>query len=329
MNYIGIDISSEHFYASKLGPQTNKYVVVEWPMTQIEQFVLSLDKQQDYCVMEATGVYHLGLLYHLIEQGYQASVVNPSSINFFRKMKGGVTKTDKSDATLIAQYALKEQEDLQLFQIPSQTITQLKQRRMLLNNLQTQLQASVNQLHAISKHPKPDVFTKHFLEDNQLALQQQIQQVKQSINELIDQDFSEQKDNLMSIPGFGEATANAFIEVVNSFEGIDKKNSTKAFVKFIGLAPTIHQSGTSVRKQSTISRSGAPLLRTKLFLPALSLCTRGKTDNVFKTFYRKLRGAGKSFKEAIVAVIHKMVRVAVAVIKNNTAFQHDFAHNQI
>lgn len=327
MHYIGIDISDSSFHAAKLDMTTKTYQVKQWSYRNQEDltnFAISLDKDQDYCVMEATGVYHLRLAYYLVEQGYKVSIVNPLSVKRYRQMKSSITKTDKADAIYIAQYAVSESEYLKQYVIPQETLLQLSQRRTLLNSLQNQLQVVENQLHALSRHPKPDVFTVNFLEQNRTLFKQQIQEVQKAISQIIDQDYNQQKELLLTIPGFGQATATVFIETLNPFQGIENDNAAKAFSKFVGLAPTIQESGKSVRKKANIARSSAPLLRAKLYLPAMTVCTRCKEPNVFKTFYLKLRNDGKSFKEAIGAVMHKMVRIAVAVIKSNTPFKKDY-----
>lgn len=328
MNYIGIDISENSFHSAKLCSKNGKYQVKECSYRTAEDlanFTQNLDKSNDWCVMEATGVYHLNLAYWLTEHGYQVSVVNPLSVKRYRQMKGSISKTDSQDAIYIAQYAQSESMSLTLFKIPQEIIVQLTHRRMLLNSLQSQLQVVDNQLHALAHHPNPDKFTQEFLNNNKTFLQAQVKEVQRNINQLIDQDYSQQKEILLSIPGFGHTTANVFIETINTFDGIEKDNAIKAFAKFAGLAPTIEQSGKSVRKQATIARSGCPLLRTKLFLPAVTVSIRTKKDNIFKTFYVRLRSAGKSFKEAIVAVMHKMTRVAIALIKSGSMFNTNFS----
>lgn len=328
MNYIGIDISESFFHSAKLDLEKGKYQVREWlykTETNLKDFADSLDSSTDICVMEATGVYHLSLAYYLVEHGFQVYVLNPLSVKRYRQMKQSISKTDKQDAIFIASYANSEVKDLILFQIPDQTLTQLKQRRMLLNQLQKQLQAVENQIHALNHHPQPDRFTMDFLHHNRQQFKEQIQQVHKHIHELIEQDYSQQKELLLTIPGFGEATSNTFIETINSFDHSDQDNASKAFVKFVGLAPCIIQSGSSIRRQASINRSGAPLLRQKLFLPALTLCTKSLKDNPFKTFFLRLRSNGKSFKEAIVAVMHKMVRVAFAILKSKVPYSAELS----
>lgn len=328
MNYIGIDISDGFFHSAKIDKQSGKYQVREWAYktdADLKHFTDSLDSTLDACLMEATGVYHLSLAYYLVEQGFKVYVVNPLSIKRYRQMKQSISKTDKQDAIFIAAYAVIEAKELRLFQIPDQTLTQLKQRRMLLNQLQKQLHACENELHALSRHPRPDSFTVDFLRNSQQEIKTKIKHVQEHIHDLIEKDYGQQKELLLTIPGFGESTANTFIQTVNGFEGLDDENASKAFAKFVGLAPSITQSGSSVRKQSTIARSGAPLLRQKLFLPAVTICMKTLKDNPFKTFFLRLRANGKSFKEAIVAVMHKMVRVAIAILKSSIPYKIDIA----
>lgn len=327
MNYIGIDISSTFFHVAVYDSATNQHKVKEWAYehdSHLENFANSLNQSTDWCVMEATGNFHLRLAYWLVENGFKVSIVNPLSVKRYRQMKGSISKTDKADAIFIAKYAESERDSLALYKIPSEALSNLSQRRMLLNSLENQLQVVSNQLYAISMHPKVDSFTKDFLSQHQESLKEQIVQVRQNISQLINQDYSSQKELLLSIPGFGEVTSNTFIEVVNTFDGIEKDNAVKSFSKYVGLAPTIEQSGKSVRKKATIARASTTLLRTKLYLPAMTICLRTKSDNIFKTFYLKLRSGGKSFKEAIVAVMHKMVRIAIAILKSKTKFDSEF-----
>lgn len=58
---------------------------------------------------------------------------------------------------------------------------------------------------------------------------------------------------------------------------------------------------------------------------ATAAVQRTKDDNVFKTFFKNLRERGKSHKEAIVATMHKILRVAFAIIKTGKPFVPNYA----
>lgn len=316
LNYVGADIALETFVASRRDGSKKGHGVETVPNTDegIGQWAGGLDVERDCVVMEATGVYHLRLAYALCERGIQVCVCNPLSVRRFAQMKGKFAKTDKLDAVCLMHYG--EQEKPPFFSVPTATLDELRQRRTLLGQLQKRLQMSKNNLHHVEQHPRGDDFVKELLGEEIARLEEQIKLVKEKIGQAVKQDYEGQFTLLKSVPGVGDAVASAIIDAANAFQGFEKC-STKQFVKHAGLCPNARESGKSVRGRCAISRSGTPDLRAKLFLPALTLATRTKKDNPFKQLYLRLRAKGKSFKQAIVAVMHKVLRVAIAVLKSD------------
>lgn len=313
-------IAAHSFVCAQVKP-TKGYSVDTWAYRtpgQITDFVQTLNPQSDHCVMEATGKYHLRLACALVEAGIRVSVVNPLSVKRFGQMLSSISKTDARDAVLLSRYGQQQQPPC--FKLPAKEHQQLAQQRMVLNQLERQHQALLNQQHALSVEPTPDSFCQQTLEDQIGSLRAGIAQLKGRMSQLVGEHYQQALRLLESIPGFGPVTAVAFLEVLAGFEGWQQQGATKAFVKFVGLAPTIHQSGSSVRGASHINRSGVPWLRQKMWLPACTIAIRLKADSVFKQFYTRLRQAGKSFKEAIIAVMHKLVRIALAVLRSGKDF---------
>ena len=318
-SYIGIDIAKSTFVSAQL-TEKGKYATKTWAYEtpeDIAAFIATL-QPSDHCVVEATGTYSSRLVYALISQEFAVSVVNPLSIKRYGQMKSITTKTDKADAILIAKYAVSEQPEKYI--LPKESSEQLTQRRMILRHLQGERLRYQNQLESINHQARPDKFSKGFLEQSIVHIDTQITVVKDEVKKIIDEDYTDMFNNLKTIPGVGDVVATAIIDAVSTFDGLDDENAVKKFAKFAGLAPTIHTSGTSVRGKSHIGRTGAPDLRQKMYLPAVGISTRGKNDNIFKSFYRALTQRGKSAKEAIVAVMHKILRIAIAVIKSNQPF---------
>ncbi|WP_423161076.1 IS110 family transposase, partial [Stenotrophomonas maltophilia] len=54
--------------------------------------------------MEATGIYHEALARALVEAGVAVHVANPARVKAFGQAEGIRTKTDRSDAKLIARF---------------------------------------------------------------------------------------------------------------------------------------------------------------------------------------------------------------------------------
>jgi transposase len=83
------------------------------------------------------------------------------------------------------------------------------------------------------------------------------------------------------------------------------------------VAPTPRQSGTSVWHRPAIGHSGNSRLRTAFYMATLSSV---QTKPVIKTFYARLRTAGKPEKVARCAAARKLLHLAWAVVKKDQPF---------
>ena len=79
---------------------------------------------------------------------------------------------------------------------------------------------------------------------------------------------------------------------------------------YAGLAPTQHESGTSVRGRGQWPRGGQQRLRTALYLATLSA---GQHNVVIAPFYKRLVAAGKPKKVARCAAARKLLHQAWAL----------------
>lgn len=78
-NYFGIDISKDVF--DVMGSD-GKHHQFKNDLSGFKK-LFSLTNEFSHCVMESTGVYHLGLAYYLYEKGIAVSIENPLSIKRF------------------------------------------------------------------------------------------------------------------------------------------------------------------------------------------------------------------------------------------------------
>ncbi|WP_267115322.1 IS110 family transposase, partial [Xanthomonas sacchari] len=65
-----------------------------------------------WIAMEATGTYHQALAEFLHARGYRVCVLNPAQTAAYARSQLSRVKTDRSDAKLIASYALRHREQL-------------------------------------------------------------------------------------------------------------------------------------------------------------------------------------------------------------------------
>ena len=115
------------------------------------------------------------------------------------------------------------------------------------------------------------------------------------------------------ITGFGEVSAAILLaELPNIAEF-----TPKALAAFVGLSPSEHRSGSSVRRPGKMSRIGAERLRRTLFMCALSA---KRTNTALAAFVSRMTAAGKPPKVILIAVARKLLVYAHAVIRTQRPF---------
>jgi transposase len=99
-------------------------------------------------------------------------------------------------------------------------------------------------------------------------------------------------------------------------------DSARAAAAHTGLTPKRHQSGTSINAPTRISKIGNPRIRYALYMPAMAALRSSKE---FKELAARLAGRGKKKMQIIAAAMHKLVRIAHGVLKNQRAYDPNYA----
>ncbi len=316
MIYVGIDISKATFVAAFPHEKGYRTETFRNDVKGIRKFVSKLDPSLHHCVMEATGNYCFLLLYLLDKASVRSSLINPKRIKNYARVMMSVTKTDAKDACLIADFG--ERFRPQPYKFPSEQIMLLKQKKAVLRQLQKQLTATRNLLSSLEPLPVKDKKCVHSLRQTISFLEKQIKYMQQEMEEVVSEVFDKQLRALTSIKGIGVALATALIIATGGFTYFD---NAKQLSRFIGICPTIEQSGVSINVRGHINRNGDESLRSMLFVAAWSASQYNKAC---RECYQRLRGKGKSGKLAMVAVANKLVRQAFAVVTSNTSYIDGF-----
>ena len=109
MYYCGIDIAKAGHVASlvdETGAVVKQGVVISNDQNGFEQLDQWLLPYQGHVRigLEATGHYWLALYEHLVQQGFELTVINPLQVKAFRKMDIRKRKTDRLDSVAISEY---------------------------------------------------------------------------------------------------------------------------------------------------------------------------------------------------------------------------------
>jgi transposase len=166
--------------------------------------------------------------------------------------------------------------------------------------LKNQLQQATERF--VVKHTKPliEIFTKR------------IKKVQQELQKFIadNAEWKTKQAILQSVPSVGEVVSTVLLAELPEL-GSGSADSVSALV---GVVPLTCQSGVWKGKRRIMGGRGA--VRCALYEAVMAAVYRCKADNVFRQLFKRLtEELRKPFKMAMVAVMHKMVRVVHALLK--------------
>ena len=267
--------------------------------------------------MEATGSYSERIAEYFYEAGFPVSVVNPLQIKRFGQSQLLRTKTDRADARVIAAFAQKMSPSL--WQPASAAMKALRNNVRQLTRLKNLLLQEKNR---VQEERDPVVRTS--IERVIDFLKQEIKQFESNSESQIKNNSSllEQRRLLESIPGIGVETAKQIMAHID----MERFEHAKQVSAFVGLNPRQHQSGSSIRGRTRISKMGDCKLRKVFYMPAVVAI---KYNPVIAEFYDNLLRRGKPKMVAICAAMRKLLHIAYGVLKSKTPFSLDAARLKI
>ncbi len=308
----GLDISKNVFdiYGSKSGHNQFK--------NEEKGFVKFLGRlpKGALVVMEATGYYHYRLAQFLYKSDIFVSVVNPLSVKRFIQMKLAKVKTDKSDSKAICEYA--QMNKVPLYTAINEVQCECLQLFRLLDSYIKHRTALKNKLHGEVTLGIPSKFVYRSLKRQVKHLEKELAAVETRLLALVKQEYQEQLTLLKSIPGLGVKTA---LFLIVTTDGFSKFERASQLCSYVGITPTIRESGSSVRGRSRISKVGNKKLRNLLFMCAFSACKYNKSCSAI---YDRLLAKGKSKKLALIAVANKLLKQAFAIAKSGRSYDEHF-----
>lgn len=315
--YIGIDIAKASF--SVAVPQPNgrflDYTLAN-NQTGFSQ-LLDLLPTHCQCILEASGPYYLPLALWLTQQDLPLSVLNPLVVRRFSQMRLRRTKTDKADARLLSEFGLNQTPPL--WQAPATLMSQLTQVQTLLEQYIKQRTALRNQQESFTHSGVPNPVLEQSLHKSLDHLDEQIQTLEKQLDQLATSEYPRLYANLRSIPGVGTKTALCLLVLTRGFSRFD---SAKQLVSFVGLAPRIFESGSSVKGKAHICKLGNSRIRQLLYMASMQA---KKANPACAALYDRLVGSGKPKLVALMAVAHKLVRQCFAVARGGVKFDPNAA----
>lgn len=301
--YIGMDVSKAVLDICVADGESWQTENVDSAMEALCERITSL--KPTLIVLEATGGYELRAAAALAAAGLPVAVVNPRQVRRYAQAVGKLAKTDRIDAEILARFAAAVQPPVR--PMPDAETRELEalitRRRQLVEMIVAEenrrRQAAPVTLKEIKRH---------------IAwLRRQLAKIDQTIDDNVRRSpiWRAKDDLLQSVPGVGGATARTLLALLPELGTLDRKR----IAALVGVAPFNRDSGTLRGRRAVWG--GRARVRSALYMAALASTRWNPT---LKAFYRRLRDAGKPYKVAIVACMHKLLLILNAMVRDNRAW---------
>jgi transposase len=303
LRYVGIDVSKQYLdiFDEVLG--------VPERIANAPQAITPLGGRwrcETLVVFEATGVYDLELREALRQAGIRFARINPARARDFARASGRLAKTDPIDARMLAAFARAMQPVTEQPADPARnTLAKLAKRRdqLVLMRAQEKTRRSEAEDHAMAGRISRLI----------KVLDSEIAEIEADISALIkaEPEISDDAQLMRSLPGVGPV---ACMQLIAQMPELGKVGP-KQVAALAGLAPFNVDSGAFRGKRKIAG--GRKRVRDALYMAALNAVRRA---NPFKTFYSRLRQAGKPAKLALIAVARKLLTVLNAMMRDRKSY---------
>lgn len=314
--FIGVDVSKNTLDLCVVTLNQKSFFKCENSKKGLKSVIAKIKKECQlefhkalFCI-ELTGNYSNIILYYLHEFNANIWLEMPIKI----KQSSGLNrlKTDKTDAELIANYAMRFQDKFIPWQKPRKQLIKLKKLYFLREKLTKSIVQYKTTLKDIGFNEDPQMleFSKKTFKKIIKSIENEKKMVEKKIKELIknDEELNKIYKIATSVPGVGQITAVEMIICTNEFKTI---KCPKKYACYAGIAPFEQSSGTALFK-SRVSHMANKTAKKSLHLGAMSAVA---SSGELKDYYYRKLAEGKAKMSALNAVRNKIVLRVFACIK--------------
>jgi transposase len=261
----------------------------------------------DRIVLEATAGYELPLLAALGSASLPVVAANPRQVRDFARATGRLAKTDALDAQVLAQFAAVVRPKLRpLPDAATRELSALVARRHQLVEMRT---AESNRISTAVERLRPEI------REHLRYLDKRIKELDRELHDRLRASplWREQENLLRSIPGVGPVLCATLLADVPELGTLGHKE----MAALIGVAPLNRDSGRWRGKRSIWG--GRAYVRAVLFMATTAAI---RTNPPLKALYERLTQAGKLYKVAMIACMHKLLRICNAILSHRTAWRY-------
>ncbi len=317
LSSLGIDISKDKFDVALWHAEKMRHHLFANNTSGFAALRTWLAKQgvtEVQACLEATGTYGEALALDLHTAGHRVSIVNPAQIRAYGQSELSRTKTDKTDAALMARFCQSQQPPA--WTPPPPEVRELQALLRRLASLQEMRQMEMNRLASGVATAR----VSDSLQESITFLDGEIRKIERALREHVERhpDLKKQTELLQTIKGIGDKTA---LFLLAEFPAVQQFESARAMAAFAGVTPHRRESGTSVHGRTHLSKIGSARIRKALYWPAISAM---RHNPIVRTFCERLRTRGKSEMSLIGAAMRKLIHIVYGVLKSGRSFDPNY-----
>jgi transposase len=323
--YIGADVHERETQLAIFEPGGTLLQEKRIPTRDLQGYVHALPAKEKHLALESLGFIYP--LYDKLRQvpGLDVAVANPKRI---RQTSDSKQKHDRADAKLLGNLIRTN-----FLKRSHMSDAETREKRFLINDRvkyglrRSELRGSIRWL---LKRRGIEIQQDPFSREGRRKLREEVQlqeidirlqelELIESIVEKLDRQISyavslDEKAKLLdTLPGIAPYTA---LFLSSAFDNVDRFPDSKHACAYLGLVPSLHQSG-DVSFTGHITRDGNKFLRRNLVE-----CARVavRKDEHLKEFHLKLRRK-RGERKALIAVARKMASYAYWMLKRNQTYE--------
>lgn len=317
LDIVGINLENEIIF---------KHQIIDNKKTKIKSFLKRIvaenNKDEILIVFENTGVY--GYFLASILYQYNMNYSNLSALEIHKSIGIKRGKSDKSDALMIAKYALANRFKIELSSFTHEHLTKLKV-------LHTQREKVIKAIRTFGNNKEfekflPKQIIADLIKTNTSIiknLKKNLKCIDKQILDIINSNKSLKVnyDLIQSVPGVGPQTATYLLIVTKGFTTF---NNARKIACYAGVAPFPYQSGSSINGRNKVSHLADKKLKSLLNMCALNA---KKYDYQLKSYFESKVEKGKNKMLVLNNIRNKLLHRIFAVIKRQQPYVniHNFA----
>ena len=233
-------------------------------------------------------------------------------------------KSDRTDANMIAEYAMRNNDKAIVYEPLSESLSQLRElflyRQMVVRHrCSFQVRRGEKRLN-MEKSPVKTMISqsgRHIVTE----LNKEIEKIDKRIAELIDSDdeLAQVFNIVTSIPGIGTQNAVCLMVYTDNFRRFNF--DSRKIACYYGIAPFGRDSGTSVHTDPHVHYMANRQIKAMLSQAALSAA---RFNPVIASYYSRLIAKGKKRQIVLNNVKNKLVHIVTAMVRNKQLFDKDY-----